>query len=59
MCRIRIGHSGPRLAAKFVSVYTSVEHGLCKTVMALKRDLGKRDLGKPKLLPLIAVEASA
>jgi len=38
---MRIGHSGPRLDAKFVSVYPREEHGLCKTVTALNRDLGK------------------
>ena len=42
LCRTRIGHSGPKLDAKFVSVLASVEHGLCKTVTALKRDLGRR-----------------
>lgn len=31
LCRIRIGHLGP-----------GVEHGLCKTVTALKRDLVKQ-----------------
>ena len=39
--RTRIGHAGPRFEAKFVSVYPSEEHGLCKIVTALNRDLGK------------------
>ena len=39
LCRTKRGYCGPRLEAKFV--YPSDEHGLCKMVTALNRDLGK------------------